>query len=279
MKKLAFLGFLTISALLAQPQGPPPGGRMGFGGRGPGFGPGPGGFERTVTGAPYSGTEVSTSVQTLANGNTIQRSNTTTIYRDGQGRVRMETTMKHPDGTTSTHIMIHDPVAGVVHNIDSQNKVSHDSVLHAPPPNGQGRGRGPGQPGARPNGATAAVANGRGPRRADPNVVTEQLGMQTINSVSATGTRMTRTIPAGAEGNSQPIVSVHESWTADDLKVPVMVKSSDPRFGTTQTQLNNIVRAEPDSTLFQVPTGYTVVKDRGGPRGRGPNGPGPGQQK
>jgi len=276
MKKIAFVGFLAISALVAQPQGPPPGGRMGFGGPRPGFGPGgPGGFERTVAGAPYSATEVSTSSQTLANGNMIQRSTQTNISRDGQGRVRMETTMKHPDGTTSTHVMIHDPVAGVTHNIDTQNKVSHDAVLHAPPQNGQGRGRGPGP---RPNGATAAVANGRGPRRTDPNLVTEQLGTQTMSSVSATGTRMTRTIPAGAEGNSQPIVSVHETWMADDLKVPVMVKSSDPRFGTTQTQLTNVIRAEPDPSLFQVPAGYTVVKDRGG-RGRGPNGPGPGQQK
>lgn len=278
MKKIAFVGFLTISALMAQPQGPPPG-RMGFGGPRPGFGPGgPGGFERTVTGAPYTATEVSTSSQTLANGNTIQRTTQTNISRDGQGRVRMETTVKRPDGTTSTHVMIHDPVAGVTHNIDTQNKVSHDAVLHAPPQNGQGRGRGPG-PGARPNGANAAVANGRGPRRTDPNLVTEQLGTQTMSSVSATGTRMTRTIPAGAEGNSQPIVSVHETWTADDLKVPVMVKSSDPRFGTNQTQLTNVIRAEPDPSLFQVPAGYTVVKDHGGPRGRGPNGPGPGQQK
>jgi hypothetical protein len=266
MKKLAFVAFLTASALLAQPPGPPPGGRMGFGGRGPGFGPG--GFERTVTGAPYSATEVSTSVQTLANGNTIQRSNSVTIYRDGQGRVRTETTVKHQDGTSSTHIVIRDPVAGVVHNIDTQNKVSHDAVLHTPP-NGQGRGRGPGRAGATQNGASTDVATGRGPRRTDPNLATENLGTQTMSSVSATGTRMTRTIPAGAEGNSQPIVSVHETWMAEDLKVPVMVKSSDPRFGTTQTQLNNVVRAEPDSTLFQVPAGYTVVKDHGGPRGRG----------
>jgi hypothetical protein len=272
MKKLAFVGFLTISALLAQPQGPPPpGGRMGFG-RGPGFGMGP--EMRTVAGAPYTGTEVSTSQQTLANGNTIQRQTQTNMSRDGQGRVRMETTMKHQDGTTSTHVVIHDPVAGVIHNVDPQNKTVHEMTLHAPP-NGQGRGRGPGQPGARPAGARPDVAGGRGQRRADPNVVTEQLGMQTINGVPATGTRVTRTIPAGAEGNSQPIVIVHESWMSDDLKLPVMVKTSDPRFGTSQTQLTNIVRAEPDATLFQVPTGYTVSKDRGGPRGgRGPNGPG-----
>src|SRR6202040_1813847 len=114
MKKLAFVGFLTVSALLAQPPGPPPGGRMGFGGRGPGFGAGGPGM-RTVTGAPYTGAEVSSSQQTLANGNVIQRQTQTNISRDGQGRMRMETTMKHPDGTTSTHITIHDPVAGVVH--------------------------------------------------------------------------------------------------------------------------------------------------------------------
>jgi hypothetical protein len=42
-----------------------------------------------------------------------------------------------------------------------------------------------------------------------------------------------------------------------------MVKTSDPRFGTTTMQLTNVVRAEPDATLFQVPAGYTVTQGRG----------------
>ena len=274
MKKLAFVGFLTISALLAQPQGPPPGGR--FGGRGPGFGPGGPGM-RTVTGAPYTGTEVSSSTQTLSNGNVIARQNTTSIARDGQGRVRSEGTMKHPDGTTSTRISIHDPVAGVIHNIDAEHKVSNDQILHAPPA-GQGRGRGPGGP--RPNGGSPDVARaaGRGTRGSDPNVVTESLGVQTVSGVQATGTRITRTIPAGAEGNTLPIVTVHETWMSEDLKVPIMTKHSDPRSGSTTTQLTNIVRAEPDPTLFQVPAGYTVHQDRGGPRGGGPRPNGNGQK-
>ena len=268
MKKLAFVGFLTISALLAQPQGPPPGGRMGFGGRGPGFGPGGPGMQHTVTGAPYTAVEVSSHAQTLSNGNVISRQGQTNISRDSQGRMRMETTMKHADGTTSTHVTIHDPVAGVVHNIDTQHKTSNDMTLHRPP-NGQGRGQG--QAGVRPD---VAGAGGRGQRRADPNVVTESLGVQTLNGVQATGTRMTRTIPAGAEGNSLPIVTVHETWMSDDLKVPVMVKHSDPRSGTSQTQLTNIVRAEPDASLFQVPAGYTVTQNRGMRGGPRPNGPG-----
>jgi hypothetical protein len=271
MKRSIVLGILAVSAALAQPPGPPPG-RMGFGGRGP---MGPGEFTRTVTGAPYSATEVSSSQQVLANGNVIQRQNQTNFYRDGQGRTRTEMTMKHPDGTTTSHVMIHDPVAGVMHDIDPQSKVSRESNFHAPPagvrPQGGPRGGGPGGPGA-----NRSMVQRRTP---DPNVVTENLGTQTINGVSATGTRMTRTIPAGAEGNSLPIQIAHESWVSDDLKVPVMVKHSDPRSGTSTTQLTNIVRAEPDSTLFTVPSGYTVQKGQGPGRGpgRGPRGGGNGQ--
>jgi hypothetical protein len=272
MKTLIAIGILAVSAALAQPPGPPPG--RGFG-RGPG---GPGGpeFTRTVTGAPFSGTEVTSSSQVLANGNVIQRTNQTGLYRDGQGRTRSETTMKHPDGTTNSHVVIHDPVAGVHHDIDPQNKVVRTSTFHAPPsgaanrPQGGPRG-GPGGPGA-----NRAMAQQK--RTPDPNVVTENLGLQTINGVTATGTRITHTIPAGAEGNSLPIQVVHETWISDDLKVPVMVKHSDPRSGTTTTQLTNIVRAEPDTTLFTVPAGYTVQKGQGPGRGpgRGPRGGGNG---
>ena len=45
--------------------------------------------------------------------------------------------------------------------------------------------------------------------------------------------------------------------------IHLIVVEMDPRFGTSQTQLTNIVRAEPDPSLFQVPAGYTVTKERG----------------
>jgi hypothetical protein len=276
MKKSIVFGILAVSAALAQPQGPPPGpGRMGF----PGRGMGPGGdFGHTVTGAPYSGVEVTTREQVLANGNVISQKNQVTHYRDGQGRTRTEMTMKHPDGTTGTHVVIHDPVAGVMHDINPEQKVSRDATFRAP---GAGN-RGPGGPGPRGRGPGGAPGTDRAmtQRRAqDPNVVTENLGTQTINGVTATGTRITHTIPAGTEGNSLPIAIVHETWMSDDLKVAVMVKHSDPRSGTTTTQLTNIVRAEPDTTLFSVPSGYTV-QTGGGPGhgpGRGPRGGGNGR--
>ncbi len=266
MKRLAFTVLFASACLMAQPPGGRRGGPMGFG-PGPG---GPGGPEmRTpVTGAPYSGVEVSTEVQTLAGGNVIQRQTTRNIYRDGQGRVRVETQMTHTNASgqpvTTTHISISDPVAGKVYDIDPQNKVVNSHPFHPMGPMGGG---------AAPGGQQA---NMRGPairstRPVDPNVKSEDLGTQSMNSVLAKGSRTTHTIPAGTIGNSLAIQSVRETWISSDLQVPVMEKVTDPRFGTRTTQLTQINRGEPDATLFQIPSDYTV--HQGGPGGRGPGGP------
>jgi hypothetical protein len=240
---------------------------MGPGGPGGMMGLGPG-MARTFTGAPYSGVEVSESTQTLANGNAITRKVQANVYRDGMGRVRTETTLPVRQGpapaptngqatarTPRTIVNIHDPVAGVSRELDTQAKTAREVPL----PGTRGRGGNNAAPG--PRGAMAAA------RTPDPNVATESLSMQTINGVQATGTRVTRTIPAGQIGNAQPIQIVRETWMSVDLKTAVMVKTSDPRTGTTITQLTNITRSEPDPALFQVPADYTLAKG-----GRGPGG-------
>jgi len=257
MKTMIALSLLTAAGLLAQPPGPPPG--RGFG-PGRGFFGGPGGqnMGHPVTGAPYSAVETTTETQVLPDGNTIQHTRTSTVYRDSQGRVRVETTeaRRGPNGqsgTPITHITISDPVAHVMREIDNQTKTVHEMAVR-----GFG-GRGQGGPRPRANRQTPP---------ADPNVKNESLGTQVVNGESANGTRITRTIPAGAEGNAREMQSVRETWMSPDLKVPVMTKITDPRRGTTVTQLSNINRAEPDSTLFQAPAGYTVRTGpgRGGPR-------------
>ena len=86
----------------------------------------------------------------------------------------------------------------------------------------------------------------------------EDLGRQTIEGVNATGTRTTWTIPAGAIGNLQPIKIVSEQWMSPDLQILVLTKHSDPRTGENLYRLQNIVRAEPDHSLFTVPADYTL---------------------
>jgi hypothetical protein len=257
-KSLVVLGLCAVTSLFAQaPRFSR--GRMAPGGRGTGEG-----VERTVTGAPYSAVRVTESTQTLPNGNVITRQTSTNVYRDSMGRVRTETAVTQR-GTGSaetgqpsrTVITIHDPVAGVTHELNPQTKTDREVRLSM----NRGRaaaqgGRGNAQPRTNAGGATT-----------NPNVVRESLGMQTVNGVQATGTRVTRTIPAGQIGNAQAIQTVHETWMSPDLKVPVTVRSSDPRSRTTTTQLTNITRSEPDPALFQPPADYTVTKVGFGRRG------------
>jgi hypothetical protein len=100
------------------------------------------------------------------------------------------------------------------------------------------------------------VRSGR--TQVDDDVVKTDLGTQTIEGISAQGTRITRTIPAGQIGNVQPIVITTENWYSPGLKVLVMSKSNDPRMGETIYKLTNIQRSEPPPSLFQAPDGYTV---------------------
>lgn len=258
---------LLAAVLLAQ--GPPPDVRRGFGGagfaggfggRGPGIlGAGPG--SRTlVTGAPYSAVETVQRLQTLANGNQISTKEQSNVYRDSQGRIRTEETTTPPASSgksARTLVTIFDPVAGNRYMLDSSTMIAHQSSL--PPFRG--------------------AANARPAPPAPPDVTTTSLGTAVINGVSATGTQLTETIPAGAIGNTQAIQVVRITWISTELKVPVQIKTTDPRFGTTDMELTNITQSEPSASLFVVPAGYTIQQDSGrgpgGARGAARRGPGP----
>jgi hypothetical protein len=254
--KALIAGLVMAGSLLAQPPvGPRGRGQMGMGGPG---GPGRGGQGPvpTVVGAPYSAVEVTTSQQALAAGNAIQRQEQSKVYRDSEGRVRRETTGTGSDGQPQTRVTISDPVAAVVYELDAKNKVAYSRPATFLTPlqtvaMERQRTMGPGQPHAEP----------------EANVKRETLAAQSMHGIMANGTRVTRTIPAGTVGNAQAIEIVRETWTSDELKVPLMTKVSDPRSGTSVTELTNIDRSQPDPSLLQVPPDYKVWKRSGAWRG------------
>jgi hypothetical protein len=253
--KSTIICLVPIFAVVSLAQGPPGRGRGfgggGFGGRGDGIlGAGPG--SRTpVTGAPYSAIETVQRQQTLANGNQISTKGQSTVYRDSQGRIRTEETIT-PGASSGkaarTMVTIFDPVAGNRSVLDSSTMVARQSML--------------------PDFAGRAGNSARPAPPTRPNVTTTSLGTQVINGVQATGTQLTETIPAGAIGNAQAIQVVRITWISTELKVPVEIKTTDPRYGNTDMELTNIVQAEPSASLFVVPAGYTI--QQGG--GRGPGG-------
>jgi len=220
-------------------------------------------METTITGAPYSAVRSVEMIQKLADGNTIVERQQSNVYRDKDGRVRVEHTFPARPGSTNqnarTVINILDPVAGASYMLQPGDMTARKSTLHTRPATSDGNMPNRGPRGDRPGGSQAQ---------------TENLGLQTINGIAATGSRTTQTIPAGTIGNTQPIQIVREVWTSQDLKIPVMIKTSDPRFGDTVMQLTNILQTSPDPSLFQVPAGYTVQRfsDRaGGGRMRPPS--------
>jgi hypothetical protein len=87
---------------------------------------------------------------------------------------------------------------------------------------------------------------------------TENLGTRDFNGISAEGTRTTRTIPAGEEGNDLPLVSINEMWIDKEMGLTLLSISDDPRTGRTTTEFEELNREEPDPALFAPPAGYTV---------------------
>ena len=247
---------------------PPPAGhdvffmRMG-GPMGPDDGIGFVGFEsefggKTVAGQPFSATISTQTTQVLADGNRIDRATSGTIARDSQGRTRRDMTLPSigewgTSGQAAPHVVfINDSVAGARYILQPDKKVARKMKWAR---HGQRNGAVSG-----PTPDVVYGARGQGLRN---NQTTISLGTQSINGIQAEGTRTTRTIPAGAIGNASPIVITTERWYSPELQTVVMSKRSDPFTGQTTFQLTNIQRQEPDPSLFQVPSDYTVRQ--GGP--------------
>lgn len=247
------------------------------------------GVESRVTrGAPYYAEAITEFTQQLADGNRISRTSVTRTFRDSDGRTRREATN---DAGETVGITITDPIAGANYVLDPRTHTARRAtmmVARAVPSAAMG-GRGEGGGAASPatgvfapatteermrveaerqarveQSATSRTASGNArailERAASGGgeTTTESLGTRMIEGVMAEGTRRTTVIPAGSLGNSQPITIVAEQWFSPDLQVFVLTRHSDPRTGETVYRLANLVRGEPDRTLFEVPADYTV---------------------
>jgi hypothetical protein len=215
---------------------------------------------RVVKGAPFSAEIINESIQTLADGNRIVQRSNTRIYRDSEGRVRRE------EDRLSPAISITDPVRRVSFTLDTENHVAWQTTNKATISLNQALHKAelvkllP--PGAGEKIKTTITVAAFESRLEGEKVTVEQLPARDIEGRRAEGTRRTTTIGAGAIGNELPIEVVSEEWTSPDLKILVMTERRDPRFGTSTYRVVNIIRAEPDRYLFEVPSDYTLRETR-----------------
>ena len=231
-------------------------------------------FGSPVQGAPYSATITNESVQTLADGNRILQSNTGSTARDSEGRTRQDAALPaigNLSAANAPHIVfIMDPVAQTSYTLNLTDKTAQRLSM---PPGGP-MGSGP-VGGAKVFFAQVGNASGTlGPLPPPPGPIaiqknmtaeeqsqaaTEDLGTQTMEGLLVTGVRTTHTIPAGQIGNEKPLLIVTEVWTSPDLKTVVYSKRSDPRMGEQTFKLTNLVRTEPDASLFTVPADFKIT--------------------
>jgi hypothetical protein len=239
-----------------------------------------------VLGAPYSALITNESSQLLADGNRITQSSSGTTTRDSQGRTRQDAPLPAIGNMAAANaphfVFINDPVGQKTYTLNLTEKTAQSFAM---PRAGSGTGVGIGTGGsaeastfflklkqeaeASASGQTPEIATQKSLIMMDKTkaetfgeateVNTEDLGTQTMEGVLVTGTRTTKTIAAGQIGNEKPISIVIEVWTSPELKTVVMSKRSDPRMGEQTFRLTNIVRAEPDASLFTVPTDFKVI--------------------
>jgi hypothetical protein len=170
------------------------------------------------------------------------------ITAEGQREVRFRSTPQSDEEKQKVEAVA---AAAKARSAGAEDAPSKAAVVQPAAAGGGGRG-----------GAVAGGFGGAGgviTRRAGPEAPLEH---KTIDGVAVEG-RTTRTvIPAGQVGNEQPITILNEQWRSPDLNVLVMTRHADPRTGESSYRLVNIIRAEPDPSLFMVPPDYTV-KDSG----------------
>lgn len=250
-----------------------------------------------VLNAPYSADAVTEVTQLLADGNKIEQRTSASIARNGAGRTRRERngialgTMVAQ--SSQPIVTITDPKSGVHITLNYDLKVAFRAkpprFKWAEPAPGGGvvfgeagvmtsrstKSAGPGGtfdvrvegPGA-PAGGTFEVlavppppitmAGPMGPMTSKAEVHNETLEPRDIEGLRAEGTRTTMVIPAGTMGNTLAIEVINERWFSPDLKIVLLTRRYDPRFGETVYRLTNIVRAEPAEELFKVPADFKI---------------------
>jgi len=135
--------------------------------------------------------------------------------------------------------------------IEEQKVLEAEKRAKADAAGGGGRG-------GRIGGGAGGEVRMRGSATAYAVVPDSPLEHKVLEGIPVEGRKTTMVIPAGQEGNEQPMTIVSEEWRSADLNVLVFTRHSDPRTGESTYRLTNIVRAEPDPSLFMVPPDYEI---------------------
>lgn len=198
-----------------------------------------------VTNAPFTATVVTEWIKMLPDGSTQTIKNHRTVARDGSGRVFQERRVFSPNGDqqatplseldyldTNRHELY---ICRPETHVCVVNKVDRPTTIRLP--------------------KEGTLPNGRG------SVTREDLGRKTFEGLDLFGSREVTTINAGVVGNQRSEPTVKEFWYSPHLQINVITKRFDPYVSSSQNfEVKNINLDPPDPKMFEVPSGYRLVK-------------------
>jgi hypothetical protein len=202
--------------------------------------------------APFSLVLQTEWVKMLSDGGTITLQNERRIARDSSGRIYQERWLLAPKNgkakSQMTTIQISDPNRHTHINCFIMDR-DNECVLtnFTPSTNAIYKFEGP---------PTGEMPNGQG------STIHEDLGKQFISGMETTGTRDTVIYNPGVFGNDRKVSIEREYWYSPELGLNLLSKRSDPRIGTQSFTATQLIPAEPDAKLFELPEGYRVIDRR-----------------
>ena len=189
------------------------------------------------SGAPLSAETVEERTTKLPDGTSKTDVLTSKVFRDADGRMRMEMNIEGPNRESAPMIQILDRPDGFMAILVPEQRMAARFEF---PKSGD---------------AGFAVSFLGDPLIRVPgkkSVKTEKLGTQTIDGIEYEGERTTTT------SDEQPsLVGVEERWEARELGLFGLMKSSGPDQQST-AKLTNVKRSAPDPNLFKIPPDYVV---------------------
>jgi hypothetical protein len=191
---------------------------------------------------PFAATVHTEWIRPLADGSTITLKNHRAIARDSEGRIFQERRALVADDSQQspiTQIEISDPVSHELYICVPQSLVCQVEVFSPP--------------------EDAHLPPGVVPTNAAGSPKVEDLGTQYIGGLEAVGARKTEFFQVGKMGNDRPLAAKWEFWYSPMLGINLISKREDPRFGTQNFEVTDIVLGEPDPNLFELPSGSKII--------------------
>ena len=197
----------------------------------------------SVKGLPFFAKVELETVSQLQDGTQITHKTYNMDARDSAGRTRNE--MRNwigSDGSEPrlTRIELYDPAIRTRTDLFPLTKLARQWVLS-------------------PAGQTVTSA----PTSPKPETTREEIGTDTMEGLPVKGVRVTQTYPVDAIGNDRPFSVVTETWYSADLRINMLTKKTDPRYGVQTVRVTELDRQEPDPALFAIGEEYKLVKEAG----------------